>query len=71
MSDVLVSLSTLIALKLGSTARASIARNSARGTAMSVKMYTSIVARFGSIMPAPFAIPTMLPAPTVARRIFG
>ena len=66
-----MSLSMLIALKLASIALASSARNSPRGTARSVRRYTSIVARFGSIMPAPLAMPTMLPPPTSARRIFG
>ena len=30
-----------------------------------------MVARFGSIMPAPLAMPTMLPSPTAARRTLG
>jgi hypothetical protein len=38
VSEVLVSLSMLMALKLGSTAEESIRRSSARGTARSVRM---------------------------------
>jgi len=46
--DVLVSLSTEMQLKERSTARASMARKASRGTARSVRMYTSMVARLGS-----------------------
>ncbi len=57
VSDVLVSLSTLIELKVVATADASIRRSSSLGTARSVRRYTSIVAMLGSIIPAPFAEP--------------
>ena len=71
VSEVLVSLSTLIELKEGSTAARSIRRSSPLGTERSVRRYTSMVAMLGSIMPAPFAIPTIEPPATAARRTLG
>ncbi len=71
MSDVLVSLSMLMELNVGSTADESMRRRPARGTARSVRRYTSIVAMLGSIIPAPLAIPTIEPLPTTARRTLG
>ena len=71
MSDVLVSVSTEMQLKLTSTAASSASRSASRGTSASVSRYTSMVARFGSIIPAPFAIPTSIPSPSAARRTLG
>ena len=71
MSDVLVSLSMLMELKVGPTAAGSIRRSASLGTERSVSRNTSMVAMLGSIMPAPFAIPTIDPPPTAALRTFG
>ncbi len=71
VSDVEVSLSTEMRLKLWAVASASAARSASRGTSRSVSRNTSIVARFGSIIPAPLAIPTIRPPPTSATRTFG
>ena len=46
-------------------------RSRSRGTATSVQRKQRSVAMFGSIMPAPFAIPTILPRPAAADRTFG
>ena len=70
-SEVLMSLSMLIELKLPSTASVSMRRNCARGTLRSVTRKTRSVARLGSIIPAPLAMPTIDPPPTSARRILG
>mmetsp|Transcript_14633 Transcript_14633/g.47824 ORF Transcript_14633/g.47824 Transcript_14633/m.47824 type:complete len:208 (-) Transcript_14633:690-1313(-) len=58
-------------LKLRSAAPESIRCSSARGTSTSVRMKQSIVAMFGSIMPAPFAMPTIDPPHADARRSLG
>ena len=71
VSDVLVSESMLMQLKLQSTAGTNMRRSSARGIARSVSKNTNMVARLGSTMPAPLAKPTMLPRPTEARRTLG
>lgn len=71
VSDVLMSLSTLMQLKLSRATSVSHSRSTARGTLMSVKMYTSMVAKLGSIIPAPLAMPTTRPPSTVAARILG
>jgi len=59
VSDVLVSLSTEMRLKLASalTARFSARRNRGVERSASVVINTSIVAIFGAIMPEPFATP--------------
>ena len=66
-----MSVSTEMRLKLPSTAASSAERRAARGTSTSVSRKTSMVARLGSIIPAPLAKPTMLPSPTAARRTLG
>ncbi len=66
-----MSVSMLMQLKLGATAAGKSRRRLARGIARSVSRKTSMVARWGSIMPAPLAMPTTLPSPTVARRTLG
>ena len=60
VSLVEVSLSTVVALKLRSTARFSIGRRMAAGTAASVKMKASMVAMSGAIMPEPLAMALMV-----------
>ena len=57
MSFVLVSPSTLIALKLASAAAATIRRRSAASISASVMTNARSVAMFGWIIPAPFAMP--------------
>mmetsp|Transcript_25135 Transcript_25135/g.62228 ORF Transcript_25135/g.62228 Transcript_25135/m.62228 type:complete len:265 (-) Transcript_25135:894-1688(-) len=60
VSEVDSSASMLIQLKVSATTLSSVFCSVARGTAMSVRMKTSIVAMLGSIMPAPLATPTTL-----------
>ena len=74
VSDVDSSESTLMQLKVSCTQSESAARSSSRGTSASVKMKPSMVAMFGSIMPAPFTMPTMRAPPLSVRlrdRSFG
>eukprot|EP00967_Tisochrysis_lutea_P070494 scaffold93048_cov34-Tisochrysis_lutea.AAC.3 len=58
-------------LNVSSAELESIFCSSALGTSMSVRMKHNIVAILGSIMPAPLAMPTMVPPHTSARRSFG
>ena len=60
VSEVEVSLSTVMALKVVSTLAASMACSAAAEIGASVKMKESIVAMSGAIMPAPLATPAML-----------
>ncbi len=75
MSFVEVSPSTEIAWKLESAAAASVDLRNAGVAAASVSTNASIVAMFGWIIPAPFAIPTTLPRRPLhakeARATFG
>jgi hypothetical protein len=56
-SFVEVSPSTVMRFRLSPTALTSARRSSAGATVASVVKKASIVARFGAIMPAPFAMP--------------
>ena len=60
------------ALKEGSTAATSAECSAAREMTASVSTYTSIVARPGSTMPAPFAMPTTRAPPgSASERTLG
>ena len=71
MSLVEVSVSTLKALKVLSTIRRKISSSLSELISASVVMTAIIVAIFGSIMPTPFAIPTIVAGPTEADATFG
>ena len=71
VSDVLVSESTEMQLKVLSGTRGTMSRRAAREMATAVVMNTSIVAMLGSTMPAPLATPTMRPPPMSSLRSFG
>ncbi len=71
VSDVLVSLSTDSMLNETSTARRNMPSSTSASIAASVKMYDSIVAMFGSIMPEPFATQVIVALPTVAESALG
>ncbi len=75
VSDVEVSLSTVIALKLVLTLLPSIACRAGAAIGASVKTNDSMVAMSGAIMPAPLAMPAMVTSTpsmaTVAAASFG
>ena len=71
VSDVLVSLSTDSMLKETRTAARSIPSRSLKANAASVKMYASIVAMFGSIIPEPLAIQVIVAPSTAADSALG
>ena len=71
VSDVLVSPSTESMLKLTSTATRSMRSSEAASNAASVKMYDSMVAMFGSIMPEPLATHVMVASPTLEDSAFA
>ena len=71
VSLVLWSESTEILLRLLSTHHARCPRSSSRATATSVSRKHRSVAMLGSIIPAPFAVPTMRPFPTAADLTLG
>ncbi len=67
----LVSVSTDKRLNEAPTASRSMLSRSAASKAASVKMYASIVAMFGSIMPEPFATQVIVALPTRADNALG
>ena len=71
VSLVLWSLSTEMRFRLLSTHQARCSRRRSLSTTQSVHRKQSSVPMFGSIMPAPLAMPTMLPAPAGSRRTLG
>ena len=71
MSLVLWSPSMEMRFSVRPAAQASAVRSSSRPTLTSVQRKQSMVARRGSIMPAPLATPTSRPAPTARLRSFG
>src|SRR5512146_3293282 len=71
VSDVLVSVSTDSMLNETCTAARSMRSSDDGSIAASVKMYASIVAMFGSIMPDPFATHVIMASPTFAEMAFG
>src|SRR5687767_15296666 len=71
VSDVLVSLSTVSMLNVSSTARRSIRSSVGASNAASVKMYASIVAMLGAIMPDPLATQVIVAGPTEIDSALG
>ncbi len=71
VSEVLVSVSTDSMLNETCTASRSSRSSVAASNAASVKMYASIVAMFGSIIPEPFATQVIVALPALSDNAFA